>query len=224
MLGKLIKVIKKSPFRKMFLGFFLWLNYRSYFWVKKLIAAPGEEHPKHSILDYHGFFLQNIAPSDKILDVGCNTGEMASRLAAKAAFVVGIDIKKEYIDLAKAKYSQSNIKFIEGNAASLDLGALGVDRFDAVILSNVLEHLEDRISFLKGVAKATDKILLRVPMIDRDWLAVWRRDNGFPYRLDPEHFIEYTGQTLNSELTAAGWKIASSSVQFGETWAVVVKS
>lgn len=209
--------------RKTVLAFVLWVNYRSYFWIKKLISAPGESHPKHAIMDYHRFFLENIDPKDKVLDVGCGTGEVASDLAAKADLVVGVDIKKGHIEAARAKYRQPNLKFFESDASTLDLGALGVDRFDAVVLSNVLEHLEDRVSFLKGVAKIADKILLRVPMIDRDWLAVWRKENGFPYRLDPEHYIEYTKDSLKAELAAAGWKILSSSVQYGETWAVVVK-
>jgi SAM-dependent methyltransferase len=223
MFGKVVKIIRKSPFRKSVLAFVLWINYRSYFWIKKLIAAPGESHPKHAIMNYHKFFLDNIDSKDKVLDIGCGTGEVASDLARKADLVVGVDIKKNHIEQARVKYRLNNLKFFESDASTLDLGALGVDRFNAVVLSNVLEHLEDRVSFLKGVAKIADKILLRVPMVDRDWLAVWRKENGFPYRLDPEHYIEYTRDSLATELSAAGWKMSSSSVQFGETWAVVIK-
>lgn len=223
MFGKIIKVIRKSPLRKICLSLAVWVNYRSYFWIKKLITAPGESHPKHAVMDYHKFFMDNIKAGDKVLDVGCGTGEVANDLAAKADLVVGVDIKKKHIEAASAKYRRDNLKFFESDAGHLDLSSLGVDKFDAVILSNVLEHLSDRVGFLKGLLAVSDKILLRVPMLDRDWLAVWKKENGYPYLLDPEHFIEYTKEILNKELAEAGWKISSSSVQYGETWAVVVK-
>jgi 2-polyprenyl-3-methyl-5-hydroxy-6-metoxy-1,4-benzoquinol methylase len=192
MFEKIIKIIKKSPFQKKFLSLIIWLNYRSYSWVKKLIVSESGSHPKHVITNYHKFFLDNISISDKILDVGCCSGEVANDLAQKAELVIGVDIRKDYIEDAKAKYHRDNLRFFEGDASKLDLNSLGLKEFDAIILSNILEHLNDRVTFLRGLAAVSNKILLRVPMLDRDWLVVWKKENGYPYFLDPEHCIEYT--------------------------------
>ena len=43
--------------------------------------------------------------------------------------------------------------------------------FDVVILSKVLEHQRDRVTFLKEIIKRVKpkKILIRVPCFERDW-------------------------------------------------------
>ncbi|MCD6317896.1 methyltransferase [Candidatus Aerophobetes bacterium] len=41
-------------------------------------------HPKHRLMNYHKFFIDNINEKDKILDVGCGNGFLTYELAAKA--------------------------------------------------------------------------------------------------------------------------------------------
>ena len=95
------------------------------------------------------------------------------------------------------------------------------DRFDFVILSNVLEHLDNRIELLVRIRDVADILLFRVPMIDRSWLAVYTKRINLEYRLDKTHCIEYTLNSFINELSSAGLKIISHSIQFGEIWAVV---
>lgn len=47
------------------------------------------------------FVLKNIGHNDKVLDLGCGYGRVAIHLLKKAKKVVGIDISKENIQLAK---------------------------------------------------------------------------------------------------------------------------
>ena len=95
-----------------------------------------------------------------------------------------------------------------------------IQKFDKIILSNVLEHIKDRVEFLKQMRKLSGVILLRVPLITRDWLAVYKKELGREYRLDRTHFIEYSLEELRDECVAGGWQITDFSIQFGEFWGV----
>jgi 2-polyprenyl-3-methyl-5-hydroxy-6-metoxy-1,4-benzoquinol methylase len=169
-------------------------------------------------MNYHKFFIDNINVGDIVLDVGCGNGAVAYDLAAKAARVIGIEIKEKNIKTAKEKFSRSNLEFVAGDCLDFDFSKLGVEKFDAIVISNVLEHLNERIEFLKKLHKLSDKILLRVPLITRDWLAVYKKENGFKYKLSAEHHIEYTEEILIEELRQAGWGIEKYFVKFGEVW------
>ena len=184
------------------------------------IAENGGVHPKHRIMNYHEFFVNNITAGDVVLDIGCGKGENASDVAGKAKKVVAIDIKPSNIDYAKKTYNKTNLEFITGDVLNYNFDC----KFDKIILSNVLEHIEKRADFLVSLHKMSGVILLRVPMLDRDWLVVYKQQKGLEYRLDPTHFVEYTLDTLNEELAKSNWLIKSYSIQFGEFWGVLTSS
>ena len=172
-------------------------------------------HPKHRLTKYHEFFLKNINNSDSVLDIGCGNGYNTSRLAEKAARVTGIDIDADNISVAKQKYHMDNIEYITGDATSY----LFNEKFDVIILSNVLEHIEERVGFLRKVKGLGSKILIRVPMLDREWKVLYKKEFGIEYRLDKTHVTEYTFQELVKELRDAGLKIHEYTIRFGEIWA-----
>lgn len=219
----ILNLIKRSRLRKFFLNFAINLNNHSYSLIKKFLSAPGEDHPKHRIVNYKKFFLDNVKEDDVVLDVGCFMGEISFPVAEKVKRVVGIEIDEEKIKKAKLKNNLDNLIFIHGDATVYDFNELGIEGFDKIILSNVLEHIEDRAEFLKKLQKLSDVILLRVPMVDRDWLTVYKKENGYNHFLDPTHYIEYTLDGLKNELNQGGWRLVNYSVQFGETWAIVKK-
>ena len=97
---------------------------------------------------------------------------------------------------------------------------LPAGKFDVIILSNVLEHIEERVAFLKQVKNKASKFLIRVPMINRDWITPYKKELGVEYRLDPTHFIEYTMESFQDELEKAGFAVYSYTIQFGEIWAI----
>lgn len=174
-------------------------------------------HPKHRLTNYHKFFIDNINPGDAVLDIGCGKGELSFDIAKKAKKVAGIDFDGNNINLAKKKYPASNIEYIHGNA----LKNLPAEKFDVIILSNVLEHIENRVEFLNGIKRTTSKILIRVPMINRDWITLYKKELGLEWKLDKGHFIEYTLESFENELKRADLKLTKYSIQFGEIWAVI---
>jgi 2-polyprenyl-3-methyl-5-hydroxy-6-metoxy-1,4-benzoquinol methylase len=189
-----------------------------YAYITRLAVTAGAGiHPKHRLMNYHTFFIDNTGADNVVLDIGCGNGFLTRDIAEKARSVTGIDASKNNIELARKDFSRDNIKYICGDACQYDFG----EKFDVVVLSNLLEHLEDRAAFLLKVRELAPRLLIRVPMINRDWLTYYKREMGVEYRLDPTHRIEYTMESLREELEKAGLSIEKASVQFGEIWAVV---
>lgn len=182
----------------------------SYSAVGFLAATPAEKnlHPKHRIMNYHAFFV------DTVLDIGCGNGALTYDVAKKAGQVVGIDLNEKSISLARQRYSRGNIKYICGNV----LNDLPDERFDVVILSNVLEHIDERVKFLKRLREMAPKFLIRVPMINRDWITMYKKELGLDYRLDKEHYVEYTLESFGNELRMQDWGLKSmafNSARYG---------
>lgn len=173
-------------------------------------------HPKHRILDYHRWFINQIKPHWHVLDIGCGNGSLTADLANYCNKVTGIDISPENIKLAKS--TAIKVEFICDDATTHNFDK----KFDAIILSNILEHIEDRTTFLKKLLKQSDRFLIRVPMIDRDWITLYKREMGVEYRLDKTHAIEYTFNEFAKELKDAGLIIESHRIRYGEIYAVAI--
>lgn len=181
------------------------------------IKREGGLHPKYRLIKYKDFFLGNITAGETVLDIGCGSGSLAKDVATRVKSVLGVDIEEKNIEKAKRKFSAPNLEYRLADATK----DLGNDTFDVIIMSNVLEHIEHRIEFLKSIRGLAKKFLFRVPMIDREWVTLYKKELGLDYRLDTTHFTEYTFAQFKSEFEQAGFRIDSHSVQFGEIWAVI---
>lgn len=189
-----------------------------YFLIGQLATRMNNGfNPKHSIMQYHDFFVRNVAATDHVLDIGCGIGYVADTVAQKAKKVIGIDFHEPSIEKANRRFQRKNLEYIVGDATTYKFD----DTFDVVILSNVLEHIDHRVDLLKKVKKLAPKLLIRVPMFNRDWLTPYKKSIGAEWRLDHTHTIEYTVETFTEEIKAAGLRIEECSVQFGEIWAVI---
>lgn len=182
------------------------------------IKLEGGLHPKHRLTDYHAFFLSNIGKDDVVLDLGCGNGALTHDLAIKCKFVVGVDLNPVNIKYAKEKYPGKNIEYRLADVTKEDFNR----KFDVIVLSNVIEHIGDRVEFLKSIGKLAPRILIRVPTITRDWMTLYKKELGVEWKSDPTHHTEYTVKSFREEMEAAGLKVKDISVQFGEIWSVVI--
>jgi len=57
-------------------------------------------------------------------------------------------------------------------------------------------------------------------MIDREWIAVYKKELGLEYRLDRTHFTEYTFEQFESELNEANINIVNYHIRWGEIYAI----
>lgn len=90
-------------------------------------------------------------------------------------------------------------------------------------MSNVLEHLEHRIEFLRHIRKRNkpSKYLIRVPVFERDWRVPLMKELNLDYRLDVTYHIEYTQEEFFRELRDASLRVETYKVCWGEIWAIV---
>lgn len=189
------------------------------------VSVNGGIHPKHRILRYKEWFLDNINPDYVVLDIGSNTGAMPALMASKARHVYGIEISTTLSEEAKKKNKHPNVEFLTGDATTYSYkNCMPVD---CVTLSNVLEHIEDRVNFLKRLrnsipwqSNSPHLFLIRVPAIERDWLSVYKMEIGVEYRLDRTHKIEHTYHQLMDELSESGLRVISSETRYGEYYVV----
>lgn len=188
---------------------------------QKAIEYDGGIHTKHRHTRYHQFFTDNVKAGENVLDVGCGIGALAYDVAEKAnAYVVGVDIDQNNIVKAQQQYSHPHISYLVGDV----LQKLPDGSFDVVILSNVIEHLIDRITFLQHIWEMIhpSRLLIRVPLYERDWRVPLKRELGVEWRLDSTHETEYSLESFAEEMAAAGLKINQQEVRWGEIWAVTI--
>jgi SAM-dependent methyltransferase len=185
---------------------------------RALVHGRGE-HPKHRLMRYHDFFVERIANGQKVLDVGCGYGAVARTIARErpGARVVGVDYDKGRLAQARGADNPSNLEFVETDATR----SLPVGPWDVVVLSNVLEHISDRVGFLSALVAKTDaaRFLIRVPLFERDWKLPMRREVGANYYSDPDHKIEPMLSEFRAETGAAGLAIDELLTPWGEIWA-----
>ena len=189
-------------------------------WIinERAMAYGGNVHPKHRLMHYHDFFVDRIAAGSRVLDIGCGYGAVARSIATRVpnSTVVGVELDQGRLSQARAGEVPANLSFVEADARR----NLPPGPWDVVVLSNILEHIEDRVGFLRDILRqaAPQKILIRVPLFERDWKLPLRRELGIGYFSDAEHFIEHRLDELRDEVLAAGLKPVETIALWGEIW------
>lgn len=185
------------------------------------VAYDGGLHTKHRHMRYHDFFVDRVRENQRVLDLGCGNGALAYDLAEKGkALVTGIDSNPHHIRQAIQQFSHASIQYIHG-----DIFEVNWEKpFDVVVMSNILEHLKGRVECLRTVVEKTQcqKILIRVPLFDREWRVPLKRELGVEWRLDKTHETEYLLPEFKSEMHLAGLKIEHLEIRWGEIWCEVV--
>lgn len=106
---------------------------------------------KHSFVSMHGGELVNLLSpqsSQKILDLGCGTGDLTKNIAESGAEIIGIDESSEMIDLATSKYPE--IKFEVMDALDITYE----NYFDSVFSNAALHWILEPKELLCSVYKS----------------------------------------------------------------------
>lgn len=113
-------------------------------------------------------YLSKLIPSaiqfKTILEVGCATGDLVGRFPIDIPLSnrYGIDISSFNIEFAKDEYPEVNFcvgtftEFLENEGKNIEI--------DIVILSDILEHVENDIELLKMTGDYGKYILVNIPM------------------------------------------------------------
>jgi len=97
-----------------------------------------------------------LPPSAKILDAGCGTGEVASRLADlfPAAEVLAVDILDHHLALARERYARLAPRLRFEHQSIFELSAAS-DTFDLTVCRHVLHSVPQANRVLKELARVT---------------------------------------------------------------------
>ena len=79
----------------------------------------------------------NFDKSRKVLEIGCGNGNVSMGIASMGYQTLGVDIDEESIEIASSKNKFPNLQFRAEPAENLSEG----DKFDAIVCTEVLEHL-----------------------------------------------------------------------------------
>jgi SAM-dependent methyltransferase len=190
-------------------------------WIinERAMAYGSGEHPKHRLTKYHNFFIDRIVDGEKVLDVGCGYGAVARSIARErpSCVVTGMDMNEPRLAQARATENPPNLSFVVGDATS----EVPTGGWDVIVLSNVLEHVADRVSFLQDLQSASKalRFLVRVPLFEREWQMPLRRELGVNYFSDDDHKIEHRLEEFYAELTSADLQAVETLTLWGEIWA-----
>lgn len=190
-------------------------------WIinERALAYGRGEHPKHRLTGYHHFFIDRISDGERVLDVGCGYGAVARSIARAhpGCVVLGMDLDKPRLTQAMSALNPPNLNFMIGDATR-EVPSGG---WDVVILSNVLEHIEARTDFLRSICETCRpiRILIRVPLFERDWQMPLRRELDVSYFSDEDHKIEHRLSEFYAEIEDAGMQATEVLTLWGEIWA-----
>ena len=119
---------------------------------KKWVEEDDSMNERLSILTKELFLRSNINRNDKILDIGCGGGQTsfeASDMVGENGYVVGADISKILLDLAKSKYA--NTKNLEFKYCDVQNYKFRENSFNKVISRFGVMFFENPIEAFKNI-------------------------------------------------------------------------
>jgi trans-aconitate methyltransferase len=91
------------------------------------------------------FSLLQPRPGERILDVGCGTGDLTAEIAAAGAIPTGIDLSEEMVKRARQKYPGLNLQVEDACHYRTDVG------FDAVFSHATLHWIKDAAAVARSI-------------------------------------------------------------------------
>ena len=143
--------------------------------------------------------------------------QLSDEEKVKGVVVTGIDNDKERLNQAKLNNQLKNLDFIYGDILEID----NKKKYDVIVMSNILEHVEKRVDIIKKIVQSVSPILIliRVPSFERNWETAMRKELGINFFSDTTHFIEHTIEEFKKEMNGAGLRIDDIEIIWGEIWA-----
>lgn len=125
-------------------------------------SVQADEREKYGCIPIKNNFIVNYIGSDKkVLDVGCNDGELGEALLKNGNDVYGCDFVKKNLKIAKKRGLK--VKFVDLEKNKLPYPP---NSFDVLILADVIEHVFDTDFLIQNcykVLKPGGKLIVTTP-------------------------------------------------------------
>jgi 2-polyprenyl-3-methyl-5-hydroxy-6-metoxy-1,4-benzoquinol methylase len=186
-------------------------------------AVNGEEPVTHygvpidvcNSTDSRAVVLAACEPYEHILEIGCSEGLMTRRMVERGQRVVGV----EFDPVAAASAARWTEQIVVADVQQPDsLLPLGEQRFELVIVSDVLEHLREPADALRRIVEFVrpgGRLMVSVPNVAHADVRVALLNNTFPYAslglLDRSHIHFFTYHSLlqlldDCDLVVTEWR------------------
>lgn len=150
--------------------------------------------------------VRGMSAGRLVCDYGGGAGDISTAL-------LNLDCKVVYCDTNPAleanilKRFADNPNFRVAESSDVIEGKAG--KFDLIIMSHVLEHIENPRSFLETLGRATERIHIEVPDLAAEPLSYIRVKLGLPVYKDDDHIIEMSLEYLKKLIEDANYTIES---------------
>lgn len=162
--------------------------------------------------------LKRVSSGSQVLEIGSATGYFTKELLKKRCFVTAIEKDKKAASLAQKNKAA---RIINDDVLSLKK-YLSREKFDFILLADVLEHLEDPLSVLmiaKKYLKNDGRLLISIPNTANFTILFNLLFGKFEYQdygiMDRTHLRFFTKKTAEKLLDNAGLKIMFFDVVAG---------
>ena len=153
------------------------------------------------------------APSGQLLEVGCGDGDFLVEAEDAGFLVTGVELAEPACAQARARLKSGDVV-----CGLLEKSGLAGEQFDLCVLSDVIEHVRDPLTFLGDIhrlLKPGGAIFIATPSL-ASWSAKLLRQHWMEFK--PEHLTYFDPKTLQTALfrtgyheviVQPGWKILS---------------
>lgn len=178
-------------------------------------VQPPAHVPTSDDWMYH-FLLAPLArqlkPGMRVLDVGCGNGIISLFVAKSGCSVMGIDISERAVEAATRAALNLELSKSASFRAVLLEELPSQESYDIIIMSEVIEHIEDHLGALKKahqLLKPGGKIYITTPSkraIAHNLRMLFTGRDRFDEHVG--HVRRYTIKSLRSVTEEAGFKVA----------------
>lgn len=145
----------------------------------------------------------NAHLGNRVLEVGAGIGTITSLIEKQRELLVALEMEPTYVRRMQERFaSRPHIRPLQSTVGSTDWEALRGFGFDSILLSNVLEHIEDDVTALKefrSILQPGGTLVLFVPALPFLFGSI---DEAVG------HFRRYSRGALSEVVSRAGFELS----------------
>lgn len=105
-----------------------------------------------------------LGAEDRVADLGCGTGQLASRLAPLVTSLIGVDYSDHALEEAMSHHGMPNVEYVRADLNVLDLEGISVNKAYSASVFQYLDNYETARRVLVGLLdRGVETLVLDVP-------------------------------------------------------------